>query len=63
MVYAYGLELFFERVHVAEEATGIKFICEPEEGAVQTVESKAQAQKVYKSAAAAEKEQRGLRGS
>ena len=32
MVYAYALELFFQRIKVAEEATGMKFICEPEEG-------------------------------
>jgi len=32
MVYAYALELFFQRIKVAEEATGMKFICEPGKG-------------------------------
>ena len=60
MVYAYALELFIERVHVAEEATGMKFICEPEEGAVDMAGSIAEAQELQRSSAAAAKE-RGLR--
>jgi len=40
MVYAYALELFFERIAVAEEATGMTFICEPREGPRTTIQSR-----------------------
>lgn len=40
MVYAYALKLFFERIKVAEEATGMQFICEPEEGGRTQIKSR-----------------------